>query len=141
MHDHFSEYYEWDENGIPRRKKRVARDREHIHFPVTVMDAMQALGFHSTFSDGSRDFTSPHRPGYRFLDVNDEAKIAANDAYEARRERIHYSSRQRQQDANADDRAPARTLDALRQAAEKAYEDRNARMRNAWKQRAANEEA
>jgi hypothetical protein len=133
-----------DRHGRRRRLRpgEVPADGETIHMPVTVMDAMQALGgFLPTFADGSPDHTSPHRPGYRFLDVNDEAKIAANDAYEARRERIHYSSRQRQQDANADDRAPARTLDALRQAAEKAYEDRNARMRNAWKQRAANEEA
>jgi hypothetical protein len=139
MIDHFSEHYEWDENGMPRKKKRVARDREHIHFPVTVMDAMQALGFRSTFSDGSPDHTSPFKPGYRFADTNDEARIAADRAYEARRERMENAWRTKGDVKAADggDTAPPlrRTLDQLRTLAEKAWDDRNERMRNAWRQR------
>ena len=47
-----------------------------------------AAGFHTHFSDGSPDHTSPHKPGYRFLDVDDAAKIAADEAYEARSRRM-----------------------------------------------------
>ena len=72
--NHFDELYEWDENGNKRRKKRVAGDRERITF-ATISD--QAHGFRQMFADGSPDFTSPHRKGFRFADVNDEAKIAA----------------------------------------------------------------
>ena len=141
MHDHFSELYEWDEDDKLRRKKRVARDREQIHFPVTVMDAMQALGFHSTFADGSPDHTSPHRPGYRFAHTTDAARLAADQAYEERRERIANAWR-RKGDAQADDNrdaAPPRTrsLDELRAKADQAWEDRNKRMANAWRNREA----
>lgn len=136
MHDHFSELYEWDENGIPRRKKRVARDREHIHFPVTVMDAMQArAGFHPTFADGSPDFTNPHRKGFRFADVDDADRLAANEAYEQMRTRLSdaWRNKGQQQDADLDDRTPARTLDALQQDAATAYAERNKRLQNAWR--------
>jgi hypothetical protein len=137
MHDHFSEFYEWDENGIPRRKKRVARDREHIHFPVTVMDAMQArANFHSTFADGSVDHTSPHRKGFRFADTSDADRLAANDAYEARREQVHYANRRRvQRDGNEPPPMSTPTLDALRIRADAEYEARSKRMAKAWRQR------
>jgi hypothetical protein len=127
MQDHFSEHYEWDENGIPRRKKRVAGDGEQIHFPVTVMDHAASL-FRPFFADGKPDYTSPHRKGFRFADTNDPGRIAANDAYEAMRERL---SRKPQADA----RVP--TLDELEQAAVTAYEERSTRMRDSWKTRHA----
>ena len=63
MHDHFNELYEWDEHGNKRRK-RVLRDLEQISFPMT-MAFKDAAGFHTHFSDGSPDHTSPHQPGYR----------------------------------------------------------------------------
>jgi hypothetical protein len=136
MHDYFSELYEWD-GDVPRKKKRVARDREQIHFPVTVMDAMQALGFHNTFADGSVDHTSPFKPGYRFADTNDAVRVAADEAYEARRERLHYTinRRRQQQDANEPPPTTTRTLDELRAAASAAYEARSKRMAGAWKDR------
>jgi hypothetical protein len=140
MIDHFSEHYEFDENGLPRRKKkRVARDREHIHFPVTVMDAMQALGFRRTFSDGSPDFTSPFKPGYRFADTNDEARIAADRAYEARRERMENAWRTKgdvKAEDNRDTAPPCtRTLDELREAAEASYAEKCRRLQSAWRNR------
>jgi hypothetical protein len=129
MHDHFSDLYEWDENGNKRRKKRVARDREQINFSMTMMDH-SAFGFHSTFSDGSPDYTSPHKPGHRFLDVNDEARLQADTAYEQMRERLHYKTnrRRQQQDANEPPPTSTRTLDELRAAASAAYEARSKRM-------------
>jgi hypothetical protein len=137
MHDHFSEYYEWDADGIPRRKKRVARDREQISFPMTAMD-QAAFAFNPTFSDGSPDFTSPFKPGYRFLDVNDAARLAADAAYEARSERMQNAWRTKG-DVKADTRDAApprtRTLDELRAASAAAYEARSKRMAGAWKNR------
>jgi hypothetical protein len=92
-----------------------------------------AYVFDQHFSDGSVDHTNPHRPGFRFLDIGDVAKLAADEANEQRRERIHYSNRQRQQDAAIHQRVPARTLDALQQDAEVAYAERNKRLQNAWR--------
>jgi hypothetical protein len=91
--------------------------------------------FHAKFSDGSPDHTSPHRKGYRFLDVDDAHRLAADEAYEARRQRLHYTNRQRQQDAAGS--TPPRIVDTaqLRAKAEQAWEERNARMRNAWRTR------
>ena len=136
MIDHFSEHYEWDEDDKLRRK-RVARDREQIHFPVTVMDHS---AFRPTFSDGSPDHTSPHRPGYRFADTTDDARLA-DEAYEERRERMQNAWR-RKGDAQADDNRDAapprtRTLDEWRAKADQAWEDRNKRMANAWRNREA----
>jgi hypothetical protein len=99
--------------------------------------------FHSTFSDGSPDFTSPHRKGFRFADTDDADRLAADEAYEQMRTRLADAYKHRQQHggdvrkSSATGAAPTRapTLDALQQAAEKAYEDRNARMQNAWKHR------
>lgn len=133
MRDYFSELYEWDEDGNKRRK-RVPRDGERISFTMQMMDHA-AFGFRPTFSDGTPDHTSPHRPGYRFADTNDAARIAADEAYEERRERMQNAWR-RKGDAQTDDNrnsAPprTRTLDEWRAAAEKAWEDRNKRMQNA----------
>jgi hypothetical protein len=136
MHDHFSELYEWDENGIPRKRKRVARDREQISFPMTAMD-QAAFAFNPTFSDGTADHTSPFKPGYRFADSNDAARLAADEAYEQRRERMHYTTnrRRQQQDANEPPPTSTRTLDELRESATAAYEARSKRMAGAWKNR------
>jgi hypothetical protein len=137
MHDYFSEHFEWDD-GIPRKRKRVARDREQIHFPVTVMDHA-AFSFHQHFSDGSVDHTSPHRKGFRFLDTNDAAGKAADAAYAERSRRMETAWRTRGNgitEANRDGTPPpTRTLDQLHALAEQAYEERNERMRNAWRQR------
>jgi hypothetical protein len=139
MRDYFSELYEWDEDGNKRRKKRVARDREQIHFPVTVMDHS---AFRPTFSDGSPDHTSPHRPGYRFADTGDAARLAADEAYEARSRRMEtaWQHRGEQHDAAASKnlgrpKISQATLDELRAAADAAWEDRSKRMSNAWRQR------
>jgi hypothetical protein len=51
------------------------------------------LTFHDTFSDGSRDLSSPHRPGFRVLDIADANRIAAHDAYESKRARLDYRNR------------------------------------------------
>jgi hypothetical protein len=98
-----------------------------------------AYGFHSTFADGSPDHTSPHRPGYRFADTSDAARLAADEAYEQRRERMHYTTNRRrhQQDANEPPPTSTRTLDELRAKAEQAWEERNKRMANAWRNRGA----
>jgi hypothetical protein len=133
MHDHFSELFEWDEDGKRPRRKRVAQDREQIHFPMTVMDHA-AFGLRETFSDGSPDFTDPHRPGFRF-DTKDSAKLAADASYREMVARLDY--RHRQQDG-ASDHGSQRTLDAdaLERAAADAYEFRSERMRTAWKNHA-----
>jgi hypothetical protein len=133
MQDYFEEYYEWDGN-VPRKKKRVARDRDRISFPMTAMDAA-AGRFHAHFSDGSPDHTSPHRPGYRFADTNDPARLAAESAYRERCQDMHYTSRRNHQDGIPDERHAARTLDELRQAADAAYREKCERLRNAWRNR------
>jgi hypothetical protein len=135
MHDHFEEYYEWD-GAVPRKKKRIARDRERIPF-ATISD--QAYGFSPTFSDGTIDHTSPFKPGYRFADTNDAARLAADEAYEERRERMQNAWRTKgdvKAEDNRDGTPPrTRTLDELRAAADQAWEDRNKRMSNAWRNR------
>jgi hypothetical protein len=125
MRDHFSENYEWGEDGKLRRRKRIARDGERITF-ATISDHA-AFGFRETFADNSPDITDPHRPGFRFLDTNDTTRIAADHAYERMRSRLDY--RHRQQDSGA--RTP--TLDELEQAAVDAYRARSERLRTAWK--------
>jgi hypothetical protein len=129
-----------DRYGRRRRLRpgEIPADGETIHIPVMLMDHG---GFHPYFADGSVDHTSPFKPGHRFLDVNDEARIAANDAYEQMRERMANAWRNKgqQHDADADDRDVARprtrTLDALRAAASAAYDARSKRMAGAWKNR------
>jgi hypothetical protein len=135
MHDHFSEFYEWDEDNKRPRRKRTARDREQIHFPVTLMDAAQALGFSPTVSDGSVDHAHPCRPGFRLAGTNDAAKLAADAAYEEMRTRMSNAWRK-----DKDRRDPVRDrgsrqpmLDELEAAATAAYEARSERMRTAWK--------
>jgi hypothetical protein len=133
MIDHFSEHYEWDENGLPRRKnKRVLPDGASYHFPY-IADA-SGFGFRSTFADGSVDHTNPHRKGYRFADTDDSARIIADESYEKRREQMHYANRRRvQRDGNEPPPMSTPTLDALRIRADAEYEARSKRMAEAWR--------
>jgi hypothetical protein len=134
MHDHFEESYEWVD-GIPRKKKRAARDGETIHFPYIADHA--AFGFSPVFADGSPDLTNPHRPGYRFADTTDAARTQADEAYAARSHRMEAGWRQRgdAQAADSGERKSPSTLDEARAAADAAYLERSKRMQNAWKQR------
>jgi hypothetical protein len=101
--------------------------------------AMPDLVFTKQFADGSPDFTSPFRPGFRFLDTNDANRIAANDAYEARRQAMHYANKRRrqQQQDDAGNRNPTASLDLdqARAIADSAYQERSQRMANAWRNR------
>jgi hypothetical protein len=130
--------FEIDADGrLIKKRKRIAADGENIHFTMQMMDA--AAGFHRTFADGSVDHTHWSRPGFRFADVNDEARALADASYEAMRERLSNAWRHRgdaQRDVN-DGAAPPRTksLDEARAAAAAAYRDRCERMRNAWRNR------
>jgi hypothetical protein len=134
MHDHFSELYEWDEDGRKRRKKRVARDREQFHFPMTMMDHA-AFGFSPHFFDGTPDHTSPHRPGYRFADTHDAARLAAEQAYRERSTRLQDAWRKGRLDPVRDHASRQLTLDELRAAADAAYREKCERLRNGWRNR------
>jgi hypothetical protein len=140
-----------DRFGRRRRARRgeIPQDGERISIPHAMMDAVSREvadhlaakypGFSPTFSDGSIDHTSPHRPGYRFADVGDEARLRAEQAYEDKRRRLADAWRHKgeQRDVKDDQHAAAPrtqlTLDELRAAADAAYEARNERMRNAWR--------
>jgi hypothetical protein len=105
------------------------------------------LSFRRQFADGSIDHTDPHRPGFRFLDTDDSNRIAANDAYEQRRQAMHYTNRRRQpekDDASETERrqrlaTPAARatmgVDQARELADAAYAERSERMSNAWRNR------
>lgn len=135
MENHFDEHYEWDANGVlTKKKKRTAHDGEHITF--TTISDQAAYGFSPSFSDGSVDHTSPHRPGYRFADVDDAGRIAAQEAYDERSKIMSEKWMQKggQQQADARDAPPrTRTLDELQKDATAAWEARNKRMQNAWR--------
>jgi hypothetical protein len=125
------------------RKGEMLQDGERFIVPVTLMDAQaravrDALaakygGFVDHFADGSVDHTSPHRPGYRFLDTNDPARVASEEAYRARSARM--------QDAWKTNKGTKvekqETLDQSRAAAAAAYEARNERLRNGWRRKDA----
>jgi hypothetical protein len=134
MHDHFSELgYEWDGN-VPRKKKRVLPDGTTVYFPYIADHA--AYGFSPYFADGTPDYTSPHRPGYRFLDTDDAARAAADAAYAQMRSRLTDAWRRKdERPAAAKEAPPTRTLDELHALAEKAWDERNKRMQNAWRHR------
>ena len=116
--------------------------------------------FHQKFADGSLDHTSPFKPGYRFLDVNDQQLGVAGEEYEKRSARMRNAWRKkdaeewerirqeelRQRRAEENERrrqrgdaAPSRTMstDELQARAEKVWEARNERLRNAWKKKDA----
>jgi hypothetical protein len=81
--------------------------------------------FKDTFSDGSPDFTSPHKPGYRFADTDDASRHAASEAYEAKRTRMSDAWR-KNNDATLDGAQARATANA-------AYAEKIARLSNAWK--------
>src|SRR5262249_56197628 len=119
------ELFGWDENGNKRRKQRVLPDGARLHFPYIA----DHVGFRPTFADGSVDHTHPCRPGFRFADIDDTTKRAADAAYEARRERLSNAWRTKDDvkaEANRDGTPPhTRSLDQLRAAADAAYHDRS----------------
>jgi hypothetical protein len=153
MHDHFSELFEYDEHGNKRRKQRMLPDGATMHVPMGFYDG----GFRQTFADGSPDFTSPHRKGFRFSDVDDEASIAADQAYEERSRRMESAWKRKGQPDEGNDptaltppskeesawlRKQALARQATREVmggddaqrmADQAYEERNKRLANAWR--------
>ena len=90
--------------------------------------------FFQKFSDGTPDFTSPHRKGFRFADTNDADRIHAEAAYRERSKRMEDAWRDKRVLA-PEKRDTARTpsLDQLQAQAEQAWEERNERMRNSWR--------
>ncbi len=72
-----------DRRRCRARKGESPGDRERVAFPPLLMD-QAVYGFHSTFSDGSSNSTSPHRPGFRFSDVGDPLRLVAEQAYSIR---------------------------------------------------------
>jgi hypothetical protein len=113
------------------RRKRVLPDGERISF-ATISD--QAPGFRTHFSDGTPDLTFPHAPGFRFSDVDDSAKLAADRAYIERRTSMDYRYRvDARPDADRGSQQPTLLLDELEQAAVTAYEERSERLRTAWR--------
>ena len=129
MEDHFNEHYEFDEHGVPRKKKRVVLpDGASMHVPMRFYDGR----FVDHFADGTTDLTSPHRKGFRFADTDD--RIAADAAYSERSRRIGSAWRNKDDDAKAEDIERV-TLDQLEARAALAYSDRTARLQNAWRQR------
>jgi hypothetical protein len=122
-----------DYDGRMRRKKRgMLPDGARANFAMQMMD-QASYGFTPKFADGSVDHTNPHRPGHRFADVDDAGRLAADAAYEARRQAMHYANRRQQQDACKPE--ATHDLDRLRELADAAYEDRKVRMQNAWRNR------
>jgi hypothetical protein len=129
-------------------------DGSKAHFTMQMMD--HAAGFSHTFADGSVDHTHWSRPGFRFADTNDAARIKANDAYEQRRQAMHYDAKRRRKQEEEDEEeerrkraagaetemerrqrlarkaAQAVTGDA-RALADAAWEARNERLRNGWR--------
>jgi hypothetical protein len=146
MRDYFSENFEWNGSKPVRRKKRVLPDGDRVSFSMTMMD-QASYGFTPKFADGSPDHSNPNRPGFRFLDVDDAARIAANDAYEQRRERLHYANRYRKHEEDDQTESERRQrlakqaaratmgADQARELADAAWEDRKQRMQNAWRNR------
>jgi hypothetical protein len=130
--------FEMDDDGhLIEKKKHVLPDGGRIHFPYI---ADHAGRFHSHFADGSIDHTSPHRKGFRFADTDDAARIAANDAYEARSRRMadawkHKGEPQDGEELPRGGSSRTLSLDAARAAADRAYEARSRRMADAWRHR------
>jgi hypothetical protein len=123
-----------DYDGRMRRKKRgMLPDGARANFAMQMMD-QASYGFTPKFADGSVDHTNPHRPGHRFADVDDAGRLAADAAYEARRQAMHYANKRGRQDG-AGNHGATPDLHRLRELADAAYEDRRQRMANAWRNR------
>jgi hypothetical protein len=127
----FRDEFEMDEDGRLRRKrKRVAGDGDRISFPMTAMDHA-AYGFNPSFADGSPDHTSPHRPGYRFADTDDAARVAAEEAYRERNQRMSSAWQRKgqpQQDDVRDATPRTRTPEEAQKSVDDAYAQKVARL-------------
>jgi hypothetical protein len=131
MHD-FRDDFEMDEDGRLRRKrKRVLPDGATMHVPMGFYDGR----FVDRFADNSPDLTSPHRPGYRFADTHDAARLAAEQAYRERSTRLQDAWRKGRLDPVRDHAPRQLTLDELRAAADAAYHEKCERLRNGWRNR------
>jgi hypothetical protein len=115
-----------------RRGDRLA-DGERLCVPYLMDHA--AYGFRQTFADGTPDYTNPHRPGYRFADIDDANRIAAAEAYEARRSRMQNAWKNASDAADNDVSAQSTDAASARARADRAYADRTIRYCNAWKNR------
>jgi hypothetical protein len=65
-----------------RRRARpgeTPQDGERLSFSPLHMDHA-GFGFDTTFADGSPDFTSPHKKGFRFADSDSPSRCAADEA-------------------------------------------------------------
>jgi hypothetical protein len=112
-----------------RRGDRLA-DGERLFVPYLMDHA--AYGFRQTFADGTPDYTNPHRPGYRFADIDDANRIAAAEAYEARRTRMQNAWRRNDATDVSTQRTDAASARAI---ADRAYADRTKRMVSAYRNR------
>jgi hypothetical protein len=112
-----------------RRGDRLA-DGERLCVPYLMDHA--AYGFRQTFADGTPDYTNPHRPGYRFADIDDANRIAAAEAYEARRTRMQNAWRRNDATDVSTQRTDAASARAI---ADRAYADRTKRMVSAYRNR------
>jgi hypothetical protein len=126
-----------DRHGRRRRYRRGEHlaDGERLVTPMLFMDAAPG-GFRPTFSDGSPDHTSPHRPGFRFGDCGH--RDAAEDAYRERSQRLQNAWRKESREGAGRDRDHSlQYADAAgaRRAADQAYAERRARLANAWRSR------
>src|SRR5262245_54907200 len=112
----------------PYRRGDRLEDGERLIVPNVFMDHAP-YGFRPTFADGTPDHTSPHRPGYRFADIDDANRLAA-EAYEERRMRLENAWRK-----HVTDDAPAQRTDAAsaRAIADRAYRDKCERLQNSWR--------
>jgi hypothetical protein len=158
--------YAEDRHGNRRRIKRgdVLMDGERLIVPAQFMDSDDtSFGFSRTFSDGSVDHTDPHRPGFRFADSNDPHRLKAEEAYQERTRRMQDAWKKKKRapdddDEDEEDRLSERQRRELlarkaaratmgsdarqltdaeaRAAADAAWEERNERLRNGWRNRA-----
>jgi hypothetical protein len=120
-----------DKFGRVRRFRHgdILADGERLRVPHTFMDHA-SYGFRPTFSDGTPDHTNPHRPGYRFADIDDADRLAADKAYEERRTRMQNAWKNA---TDADTPVQRRDAANARAVADRAYEDRKVRLTNAWR--------
>jgi hypothetical protein len=147
--------YEVDDDGRLRKKKRIMRSGDHIHFSMLMQDGGTLVARHggAPLVVDSGGFAGGHRPG--FLHSNDVLAVASSQkaamAWEERKKRMSSAWRKKkgkvygmpgaqqplgdEQDDDAEENPPPRTTDTtrLRALADQAWEDRKVRMSNAWR--------
>jgi hypothetical protein len=132
-------------------------DGSKAHFTMQMMD--HAAGFSHTFADGTPDHNSPFKPGFRVLDTNDSSVIAAETAYRERSRRMEDAWKRKAKAPDDDEdeeddplvQRPGETESAwlrrqalarkaaqavkgdARELADAAWEARNERLRNGWR--------